>query len=222
MPGAGILFTSIHKGELCFLMGRENKYCINGRFTYCDFGGGTDDDENYKETAARECSEEMRGFLGNRSDLLKLLKNIPNSKKQSVQYPMYIDNGEHPRVYRIFIIPMPYLPYLPVLFNQSCEITSQYLQHTLLRKSKILEKDRMKWVFINDNHTPLRRFFKQSMEKIRQQKNEIMNYVKINLFHTKRYFDKYTMTPFIVHHKTTKKSLFKHSKSNYTRKNRRK
>lgn len=210
MPGAGILFTSIYKGELYFLLGRENKYCTNGKFTYCDFGGGMDNNESYKQTAARECSEEMRGFLGNYNDLLKLLKT-------HTYYPLYIDNGESPKTYRIFIIPIPYLPYLPIIFNQTSGITSQYMQSKLLRTSKILEKDKMLWVSINNCNIPLRKFFKQSMEKIRNRQEEIMNYIKKNLQHTRHYFDKYTMNPH-KYRKTMKKCLIKYSKSNYSRK----
>jgi len=209
MPGAGILFTAIHNGELHFLLGRENKYCSNGKFTYCDFGGGMDNGENYKQTAARECSEEMRGFLGNYHDLLKLLKNDTN-------YPLYIDNGEHPRTYRIFIIPMPYLPYLPILFNQTCDITAQYLQRNIVSTSKILEKDKMKWMSIHDNSTPLRKFFKQSIGKIRKCETKIMEYVKMKLPHIQHYFDKYTMRT-SVNSKTRRRTLVKKTKNNFSR-----
>jgi len=214
MPGAGILFTTIHKGKLHFLLGRENKYCSNGKFTYCDFGGGMDDNENYVQTAARECSEEMRGFLGKYNDLLKLLK-------KTAEYPLYIDNGELPKIYRIFIIPIPYLPYLPVLFNQTCEVTSKYLRSNLLRTSKILEKDRMKWVSINDHSTPLRKFFKESMVKIRNREKEIMDYINTTLPITKNYFNKYTMNS-SVNNKTKKFHSYTHITKTLRRSNRNK
>ena len=78
----------------------------------------------------------------------------------------------------------------------------------------------MKWVSINDYHIPLRRFFKQSMKKIREHKNEIMNYVNTNIFYTKQYFNKYTMMIGIVSHKKTKKSTIKNLKKNSSRKSR--
>ena len=34
-----------------FLLGRENKYCVNGKYTYCDFGGGVDPNETQLEKA---------------------------------------------------------------------------------------------------------------------------------------------------------------------------
>lgn len=179
MPGAGILFTCIYKKKLYFLLGRENKYCVNGKYTYCDFGGGVDPNETYIETAARECSEEMRGFLGNYHELLSLLKRIN---------PYYIDN----RDYRIYIIPIPYISYLPIIYNNNSLLTSEYFKKTLLSKSKVLEKDKMIWYPIDDkNRFSLRKFFKESMKKIQNEKNEIMQYVKRQMPQTIYYFDKY-------------------------------
>jgi hypothetical protein len=180
MPGAGILFTCIYKDRLYFLLGRENKYCVNGKYTYCDFGGGVDSNESYFETAARECSEEMRGFLGNYNELLSLLKKIN---------PYYIDN----RDYRIYIIPIPYLSYLPVIYNNNSLITSDYLKKSLISTSKLLEKDKILWYPIDGkSRIPLRKFFKESMKKIQDEKVEIMKYVKTRLIQTSWYFDKYT------------------------------
>jgi hypothetical protein len=179
MPGAGILFTCIYKERLYFLLGRENKYCVNGKYTYCDFGGGVDPNETQLETAARECSEEMRGFLGNYNELLSLLKKIN---------PYYVDN----RDYRIYIVPIPYLSYLPIIYNNNSLLTSDYFKKSLLSKSKILEKDKMIWYSIDGNgRIPLRKFFKESMKKIQNEKVEIMNYVRTNLPQTIHYFHKY-------------------------------
>jgi len=181
MPGSGILFTCIYKGRLYFLLGRENKYCVNGKYTFCDFGGGMDPLETHIETAARECSEEMRGFLGNYQELLSLLKRIN---------PYYIDN----RDYRIYIIPIPYLSYLPIIYNNNSSLTSEYFQKSLLSKSKILEKDKMIWYPIDGKAIPLRKFFKESMIQIKSQRKEIMNYVRSYLPQTIHYFHKYIQT----------------------------
>lgn len=180
MPGAGILFTCIYEGKLYFLLGRENKYCVNGKYTYCDFGGGVDPNETYMETASRECSEEMRGFLGNDNELLSLLKRID---------PYYVDN----RDYRIYIVPMPYISYLPIIYNNNSNLTSDYFKKSLLSTSKVLEKDKMIWYPIDGKSkgVPLRKFFKESMKKIVDKKEEIMNYVRTHLSQTTPYFQKY-------------------------------
>jgi hypothetical protein len=199
MPGAGILFTCIYKEKLYFLLGRENKYCVNGKYTYCDFGGGMDPNETYMETAARECSEEMRGFLGNYTELLNLLKKIN---------PYYIDN----RDYRIYIVPIPYLSYLPIIYNNNSLITSEYFKKSLLSKSKILEKDKMLWYSLGEK-IQLRKFFKESMKK--KQNEKIMNYVRTHLSQTIHYFHKY-----IPLYKQTK--TIKNRKNRKNRKNTRK
>jgi hypothetical protein len=204
MPGAGILFTCIYKEKLYFLLGRENKYCENGKYTYCDFGGGMDPNETYIETAARECSEEMRGFLGNYNDLLYLLKRVN---------PYYIDN----RDYRIYIIPIPYLSYLPIIYNNNSLLTSEYFKKSLLSKSKILEKDKMLW-YSFDTRVPLRKFFKESIKKIQNERVEIMNYVRTHLPKTIHYFNKYI--PFDKQTKTRKGGNYSTSKN--IRKNTRK
>jgi len=206
MPGAGILFTCIYKERLYFLLGRENKYCVNGKYTYCDFGGGVDPNETQLETAARECSEEMRGFLGNYNELLSLLKKIN---------PYYVDN----RDYRIYIVPIPYLSYLPIIYNNNSLLTSDYFKKSLLSQSKILEKDKMIWYSIDGKpRIPLRKFFKESMKKIQNERLEIMNYVRTHLPQTIHYFhkynscDKYTKTTRKRRHYTSSKRIRKNTR----------
>ena len=70
--GAGILPTCIHNGNLYFLFGKENKY--NDTPGWSDFGGGTDKNESYLDTAIREGTEELTGFLGLKKELADKLK----------------------------------------------------------------------------------------------------------------------------------------------------
>ena len=60
--GAGILPTSIHRGKLYFLFGKENKYADTPGFS--DIGGGQDGNETFLQCAIREGTEELTGFLG--------------------------------------------------------------------------------------------------------------------------------------------------------------
>ena len=71
--GAGILPTTIYNGKLYFLFGKENKYADSPGWS--DFGGGTDNNETFRETALREGSEELIGFLGDKHEIKKLLSN---------------------------------------------------------------------------------------------------------------------------------------------------
>lgn len=72
--GAGILPTTIHNNKLYFLFGKENKY-EDSAPGFSDFGGGTDSNESLFDTAVREAGEELTGFLGNDTDIKKMLKN---------------------------------------------------------------------------------------------------------------------------------------------------
>ena len=71
--GAGILPTTIHNNKLYFLFGKENKH-ENSAHGFSDFGGGKDNKESLFETAVREGSEELTGFLGSVQDVRKMLK----------------------------------------------------------------------------------------------------------------------------------------------------
>ena len=70
--GAGILPTTIYKGKLYFLFGKENKYEQTAP-GFSDFGGGTDNNESYLETAIREAGEELTGFLGSDEQIRNML-----------------------------------------------------------------------------------------------------------------------------------------------------
>jgi hypothetical protein len=67
--GAGILPATIYNGKLYFLFGKEGKH-EDSAPGFSDFGGGTDNNESYMETAVREAGEELTGFLGDDRDVL--------------------------------------------------------------------------------------------------------------------------------------------------------
>ena len=70
--GGSILPTTIHNGKIYFLFGKERD--IDENPGWSDFGGGTDKGESLFETAIREGSEELTGFLGDKKEIKKLLK----------------------------------------------------------------------------------------------------------------------------------------------------
>ena len=106
--GAGILPTTIHNGKLYFLFGKENKYADTPGWS--DFGGGTDNNESFLQTAIREGGEEMTGFLGSDSELEKMLKTRGT----------YNIDGE--RKYRMHIFSYDYNPSLPFYYNNNAKV----------------------------------------------------------------------------------------------------
>ena len=81
--GAGILPTTIYNNKLYFLFGKEGKFEDNAP-GYSDFGGGSDTNETFFNTATREASEELTGFLGDKKDICKLLKKVLETVDQSL------------------------------------------------------------------------------------------------------------------------------------------
>ena len=70
--GASILPISVHNGKIYFLFGKERD--VDETPGWSDFGGGNESGESYLDTAIREGSEELTGFLGGVADIRKLLK----------------------------------------------------------------------------------------------------------------------------------------------------
>ena len=89
--GAGILPFTIYRNKYLFLMGREyikGKSKCSGLWS--DFGGASDKNETYKETAVREGFEETEGFIGNKKDIEKLIKNNTITEITVNKYKTYI------------------------------------------------------------------------------------------------------------------------------------
>ena len=176
--GAGILPTTIYNGKLYFLLGKENKYADSPGWS--DFGGGTDNNESFMETALREGSEELTGFLGNKQDIKKLL-----SKGTFI-----IQNDDR---YRMFLFALQYDSQLPFYYNNNYRFLDKKLDETLLKTSKIFEKSEIKWVCIDDlikMKNKFRSFFKKKIYILLSKKREIYNFVKKKLYITRKRFHK--------------------------------
>lgn len=147
--GAGILPSTIHKGKLWFLFGKENKFEKSAP-GFSDFGGGSESDESPLETAIREGGEELTGFLGTGEELREELS-------KSGTYT--IDNPKSK--YRTHIFPMKYDPHLEKFYNNNQKFIQSHLPESVIRKSKIFEKEEIRWTCIDDipKMMPKFRFF---------------------------------------------------------------
>jgi len=173
--GAGILPTTIYKGKLHFLFGKENEF-EDSAHGISDFGGGTDNSESFLETAVRESCEELTGFLGNENDIKKLLKKHGT-------YNIDYKSGDF-SVYRMHIFPMVYDEYLPFYFNNNRKFLSKRLDKNVIKKSKIFEKETIKWVCIDDIHKmrgQFRPYFENIIDIMLAQKLEIKKFIEKGL-----------------------------------------
>lgn len=173
--GAGILPTTIHRGKLYFLFGKENEF-EDSAHGFSDFGGGTDNNESFIETAIRESCEELTGFLGNESDIRNLLKKYGT---YNIDY-----KSEKYSVYRMHIFPFEYNEYLPYFFNNNRSFLKKRLDSNVIKKSKIFEKEEIKWVCIDDIQKmrgQFRSYFENIIDIMLAQKNEIKKFINKNL-----------------------------------------
>jgi hypothetical protein len=169
--GAGILPTTIHKNKLYFLFGKENKYEDTAP-GFSDFGGGSDDNETYIQTAIREGGEELTGFLGSDSDLKKMLErhgtyNIDNKSGKN-------------KIYRVHLFPMIYDEKLPFYYNNNQRFLQKRLDPEVIKKTKIFEKEEIRWICIDelkDMKSQFRFFFPPIIDKIYHEREQIKKFI---------------------------------------------
>jgi hypothetical protein len=165
--GAGILPTTIHNNKLYFLFGKENKYADTPGFA--DFGGGTDDHESYIQTAIREGSEELTGFLGSDEELGKMLK-----KRGTYN----INNDGN---YRMHIFYLKYDEALPYYYNNNQRFLQKRLDPKVIKETKIFEKAEIRWFCIdelNKSKSEFRSYYPPIIDKILSQQNKIYKVIE--------------------------------------------
>lgn len=179
--GAGILPTTIHNGKLYFLFGKEGKY-EDSAPGFSDFGGGTDNKESFLETAIREASEEFTGFLGNDSDVRKMLTCYGT-------YPIDHTTDGH-KTYRMHIFPFVYNEWLPHYYNNNQRFLQKKLSPTIFKTTKMFEKAEIRWICIDDlskMKPQFRFYFVNIIDMMLNQKESIKKFIKKGLKNKKEY-----------------------------------
>jgi len=167
--GAGILPTTIHNNKIYFLFGKENKY--NDTPGWSDFGGGKDSSESQKETAIREGTEELTGFLGLEKDL----------KKKLNKYGTHIIDNKN---YRTHIFPMEYDDKLPFYYNNNQLFLQKMLDPNIIQKTKIFEKEKIRWIGIDEigkMKKKFRSFYQNTIDLILKEQPKIEIFIRKNI-----------------------------------------
>ena len=176
--GAGILpITICSDGKIYLLFGKENKY-EDSASGWSDFGGGTDNKETFLQTACREGSEELTGFLGSSSEIAAMLK------KNDVYTIDYTDNSGKHGTYRTHIFPFEYNHWLPHYYNNNQRFLQKHLPAKIFKTTKIFEKAEIRWVCVDDLNkmrAKFRFFFVDTIDKICSQQDDIKNFIKKGL-----------------------------------------
>lgn len=176
--GGSILPVTIYNGRVYLLFGKERD--IDENPGWSDFGGGRDKNESHFETAAREGSEELTGFLGSSHELVKRMK------KYGVYTIDYQSNGYDK--YRCHLFPMKYDVQLPYFYNNNQRFLQKKLDPRIIRDSKLFEKTEIRWFSFPDiakNKSQFRTFYKNIVDNILNQRAEITSFVKRHLLKTK-------------------------------------
>ena len=169
--GGSILPVTIHNNKICFLFGKERD--IDENPGWSDFGGGTDKGETFLQTACREGGEELTGFLGDGSDIKKLL-NKYGTYNIDYKAPTYKS------AYRTHLFPMEYDPLLVFYYNNNQRFLQKRLDPEVIKKTKIFEKAEIKWVCVDDLNKmkgQFRFFFRDIVDMIYKQRESIKSFI---------------------------------------------
>jgi len=170
--GAGIIPTSIHNAKLYFLFGKENQHDDSFPNHWADFGGGTDKNESYLDTAIREGTEEITGFLGSFTEMEKRLKK-----------GVYIleNRSEGFKPFRSHIFFLDYDEKLPYYYNNNQNFLQKKLDDVIIKKSKIFEKAEIRWFSIDEliqRKNEFKKWYQIMIDKIIQEKCTIYKFIK--------------------------------------------
>lgn len=189
--GASILPVTIYNNKIMFLFGKERD--IDDNPGWSDFGGGTDSGESFLQTAVREGGEELTGFLGNNSDIRKMLKKYGT---YNIDY-----NSDNHSTYRVHIFPIKYDSQLDKYYNNNQTFLQTRLDKQVIFKSKIFEKTQIKWFSFKDivkKHKEFRNFYQNIIELLLLNKKGIVQFItksfnKQTLRHKKQTLRKQTL-----------------------------
>jgi 8-oxo-dGTP pyrophosphatase MutT (NUDIX family) len=129
MVAGSILPVCIHRGQLFFLFGKENKNESSAK-GWSDFGGGCEPGETPYQTALREGYEESSGFL---------------YPKDLIKHGVYKITHN---TYHIHIVKINYDPMLPTYFNRMHKFIHHHQPQLL--DTVLFEKQELKWFSIDD------------------------------------------------------------------------
>jgi len=166
MVAASILPVAIHKGKLFFLFGKENEMEDSAK-GFSDFGGGVEENETIIETALREGSEELSGFLGD-SKAIKVFMNRGVFKLSHSDY-------------HIHIFLMKYDENLPCYFTNHHRFVWDRMDKHILNDSKYFEKQEIRWFSQEDmkkERNLFRNFYREIVDRILENISDIKTFVK--------------------------------------------
>lgn len=171
MTGASILPVAEYKGKLYFLFGRDIGDCPG----FACFGGGVEEHESKDlySAALREGAEEMKGFLGNPTQLRDLIEN------NGGHLPIVFDTSRS--LYHAHLFRIVYDPMLPVYYNQNHEFLMSVMSRNHWKDNKhLFEKVEIVWMTFQDmkrRRSEFRTFYQKIVDEIVSKKEIIIKFI---------------------------------------------
>jgi 8-oxo-dGTP pyrophosphatase MutT (NUDIX family) len=168
MVAGSILPVTIHNNNLYFLFGKENSMEDSAK-GWSDFGGRVESGETPFTAALREGAEELTGFLGNNSELHKLIKQ--NGGTYNLQHNKY----------HVHLFFMPYDENLPKYYNQNHRFLWERMDKEVLNKTKLFEKIEVDWFSVDDlkkKRGSFRNFYQEIVDIFIEKIDSITSFVQ--------------------------------------------
>jgi 8-oxo-dGTP pyrophosphatase MutT (NUDIX family) len=175
MPGSSILPVAIHNNKLYFLFGKENSL-EDSAPGFSDFGGGIESGETAFETAVREGSEELTGFLGTPKDIRRHIK------KSGGTFAFTHTNSKDSKLnYTVHIVKYPYDPIMPTYYNNNHHFLWDRMNRRFLKSTKLFEKIEIEWFCEDELKKRMREyrpFYREVVDTLLQKLHQIREFVK--------------------------------------------
>jgi len=169
--GASVLPIAVHRNQIYFLFGKERD--IDENPGWSDFGGGTDHDESFRETAIREGAEELSGFLGGPDQIRKWMD-------RNQTFSLNYKSSSH-GTYRVYIVPLTYNTHMVRYFNQSRHFLQKRLPTDVVKNTKLFEKTEIRWIpyhALESMKPQFRSFYQNIVEMLIKHKDKIGRFVR--------------------------------------------
>ena len=163
MVASAILPVAIYKNKLHFLFGKENPN-EDSAPGWSDFGGRIEKGETPYQSALREGSEELSGFLGNEKQLKSLIRKNGGTMKL-----------KHNNYY-VYLFYIDYDKGLPLHFNNS----HYYMWDKIDQKLPFFDKIEIDWFTVEEmtkNRNIFRPFYREIVDLIIKNKQEIHKFI---------------------------------------------
>ena len=195
---ASILPVAIHNAKLYFLFGKENELEDTAE-GFSDFGGAMDEGETPFQTALREGSEELTGFLGT-SEMLK------QRIKKTGMYKIHHTFTDFGNTYTVFIFPILYDTSFVEYFNNNHAFLWEKMDKHMLNDSKLFEKIKIDWFCEDDLEKRMpeyRSFYREIVQCIIEEKSKIRKFITRKRKQTQKYHN-HIVRKMSLSHNTTR------------------